>query len=231
VFEDYCDDHEAWFELYPEVTQAYFNKIWREEFDDVRLRKHCRFTKCPFCVEHRAVMTNRNLSSATRQEARRKLKLHLAWAHKRERGCYMDKVSQACLEPEKYLSLAMDETDKFPNGFPHFFEITKTTDGKRLKVHVYVVMVHGSEAPYVYLGWENLKSDPNLVCECLNRTLQAEEILRGVLLDTLYIQTGNCIRENKNTYTEKFMEWLVERGVVKAIYTSFLPLGQHPFRL
>jgi hypothetical protein len=90
-------------------------------------------------------------------------------------------------------------------------------------------MVHGSEAPYVYLGWKNLKTDPNLVCECLNRTLQAEEILRGVLPDTLYVQTDNCIRENKNTYTEKFMEWLVECGVVKAIYTSFLPLGHTHF--
>ena len=51
LFEAYCDDHEAWPELYPEVTGPYFNKIWREEFEDVRLRKHCRFTKCPFCVE------------------------------------------------------------------------------------------------------------------------------------------------------------------------------------
>jgi len=84
---------------------------------------------------------------------------------------------------------------------------------------------HGSR----FLGWENLKSNPYPVCECLNRTLQAEEKIRGVLPDTLYIQTDNCIRENKNTYTEKYLEWLAERKVFKQVFASFLPVGHTHF--
>ena len=228
VYEDYAEDAADWPELYPFVQQSYFNYLWRTLFNEIRLRKHCRFTKCPFCVTQREVSQDRNLSPETRQEAKRKLRLHLSWAHKRERGLYMEKIAKARKEPSKYISIAIDGTDKFPNGFPHFFEVTKETDGVRLKVHIIVVMVHGSR-PRVYLGWESLKSDPNLVCECLFRTLRAEEFLRGKLPDTLYLQVDNCWRENKNTYTEKFLEWISERKVFSQIFASFLPKGHTHF--
>ncbi len=228
VFESYCEDARTWPSLYMECSRSYFNEVWRTQFPEIRLRKHCVFTKCPFCVEHRERRGDRSLSADARAEAKQRLKLHIAWAHKRERGLYMDKVAQAQQEPHKYISIAIDATEKFPHGFPHFFETTKDTDGTRLKVHVVIAMVHGSR-PRVYLGWENLKSDPNLVCEVLTRTLQAEETLRGALPPTLYLQTDNCIRENKNTYLEKFIEWLAERRVLKSIFGSFLPIGHTHF--
>jgi hypothetical protein len=131
--------------------------------------------------------------------------------------------------PKQYISISIDGTDKFPSGYPHFFEKTKGDDkGTRLKLHVIIVIVHGS-SPYVYLATESLKSDPNLFCEVLTLTLQAEEKKRGRLPDTLFLQLDNCWRENKNTYSEKYLEWLCERGVHRIINVGFLPVGHTHF--
>jgi hypothetical protein len=98
----------------------------------------------------------------------------------------------------------------------------------RLQLHTVCVCVHGS-APYIYLAHENILSDPNLFCEVLTRVLLAEERKRGKLPPTLYLQLDNCWRENKNTYTEKYVEWVVERSLHKEIHVSFLPVGHTHF--
>jgi hypothetical protein len=92
-----------------------------------------------------------------------------------------------------------------------------------------IACVHGSP-PYVYLGYENLYSDPNLICDVLYRTLRAEQEKRGGKLPKiLYIQLDNCIRENKNTAFFCYVSWLVERGIFHHIYVSFLPVGHTHF--
>jgi hypothetical protein len=228
VYEDYLEDVADYPELYKTCTSQWFNTIWREHFPEVRLRKHCRFAKCSFCVKWRQIATDKKVSSKTREDAKNRLKMHVAWAHKDERGYYHSKRAQAIREPAEFISIAIDGTDKFPNGFPHFFEKTKSDDGMRFKLHTICVCVHGS-APYIYLAHENILSDPNLTCEVLMRVLLAEERKRGSLPKTLYLQFDNCWRENKNTYTEKFLEWLVERGVHRVVNVSFLPVGHTHF--
>ena len=80
------------------------------------------------------------------------------------------------------------------------------------------------------MAHENMYSDPNMTCEVLYRTLRAEQEARGgVLPDTLYLQMDNCIRENKNTYVFCYICWLVERGIFKTVYVSFLPVGHTHF--
>ena len=129
-----------------------------------------------------------------------------------------------------FFSIQFKGTDKFPNGFPHFWEKCKedSANGERLKIHIDIACVHGSK-PYVFLGYENMYSDPNMTCEVLYRTLRAEQEERGGLPDTLYLQLDNCIRENKNTVLFCYICWLVERGIFKTAYVSFLPVGHTHF--
>ena len=39
--------------IYSKCSDSYFNAIWDKEFPDVKIRKHCRFSKCAFCVLQR----------------------------------------------------------------------------------------------------------------------------------------------------------------------------------
>ena len=57
----------------------------------------------------------------------------------------------------------------------------------------------------------------------------AEETRRGQLPGTLFLQLDHCVRENRNTCTEKYLEWLVERVVVRKVECSFLPVGHTHF--
>ena len=168
------------------------------------------------------------MSADARQDAKNRLRKHIDWAHKLERGHYHSKRVEAVQNPAACISIAIDGTDKFERGFPHLFEKTKDDDSVRLKMHTICVCVHGS-APYIYLAYENLLSDPNLFCEVLTRVLLAEEQKRGSLPPKLYLQLDNCWRENKNTYTEKYLEWLVERRLHSEVDVSFLPVGHTHF--
>jgi hypothetical protein len=228
VHDEYIEDCKLFDELYTCCSPDHFNKVWAKNFPEVRLRKHCRFSKCSFCVHWRGVATSRDVSAFVKADAKNRLKQHYGWAQARERGYYHFKRDRAVKSPEDYISIAIDATDKLNNGLPHFFEKTKSDDGMRLKLHVIIAMVHGS-SPYIFLAHENIKKDPNLVCEVLTRVLLAEEKKRGKLPETCYLQFDNCIRENKNTYTEKYVEWLVERGIHKLAEVSFLPVGHTHF--
>ena len=215
-------------EMYPDCSKEWFCEVWRHQFPELRLRKYHRFSKCDFCIEQRAIRGDRKVPLNTRLEAKARLKAHIEWAHKRERGLFKQKKFLAVAEPVNFISMSIDGTDQFPDGFPHFFEKTKRDDSLRLKLHVVCVIVHGS-APYIYLGWENILGDSNLISEVITRTLRHEEAKRGGLPPTFVLQMDNCWRENKNTYVEKLLEWYVERGVLLRIFASFLPVGHTHF--
>ena len=228
VYDEFMEDVNLWPDLYTLCTYDYFITVWRAHFPEIRLRKHCRFTKCDFCVKWRAVATDRKYSQASHLDAKNRLKAHYKWARTKERGLYERKRNSATTNPGQYISISIDATDKFPNGFPHFVEKTKRDDSTRLGLHLVIAIVHGS-IPYIFLANESIRSDPNLLCEVLTRVLLAEEKKRGELPPTLYLQLDNCIRENKNTYTEKYIEWLVERLVHREAFVSFLPVGHTHF--
>lgn len=82
----------------------------------------------------------------------------------------------------------------------------------------------------VFVATEDILGDPNLTIECLNRVFKREEEQRpNGLPDTLYLELDNCFRENKNTFTFAFLVWIIERGVFKEIFVSFLPVGHTHF--
>ena len=125
VYNEYIEDCQTWPTLYEACSVDLFNTCWRDNFPEIRLRKHCRFSKCQFCVRYRAINGNRNLADKTRLDAKNRLKCHYQWAHGRERGCYHEKRNKAVKHPSEYISISIDATDKYPNGFPHFVEKTK----------------------------------------------------------------------------------------------------------
>ena len=222
-------DCEQWPELYTKISRDYFRLVWRENFPLLRTRKHCRFAKCSFCVRRREIITEPGHTIAEQLEAKASLKLHLAWVAVRERGLYAMKCAVAIQTPDKAMSIALDGTDQFTHGFPHFWRATKDdAKGKRLKIHTEIVMVHGSD-PYVFVADESIAADPNFTLHILYKTLRSEELRRGKLPETLYIQMDNCFRENKNSYVCGWLCWLIERGVFKQILVSFLPTGHTHF--
>jgi hypothetical protein len=183
-----------------------------------------RFAKCRFCVDWRAI----SKQTGRMMEANERLELHRMWANIRERGWWKTKVDLATQEPLSCLSMSMDGTDKFPNGFPHFWEMSKGDTVDRIKLHLDISIVHGSK-PRIFIADESIRSDPNLTFEVFYRTLLAEQAIRGVLPRVLYLQLDNCIRENKNTTFFGGLCWLIERGIVDKIFVSFLPVGHTHF--
>ena len=144
LFENYSLDVACRPDLYMKCEKSHFYHVWRESFPNVKLRKHCRFAKCEFCIDKRDIISSPTMQELQKADARERLKLHLNWAHTRERGFYHSKRDEAIKCPQKKLSISIDGTDQFINGFPHFWEISKQdAKGKRFYFHTQVCLVHG----------------------------------------------------------------------------------------
>ena len=128
--------------------------------------------------------------------------------------------------------IALDGSDQLNNGVPQFRSKTsKDTARQGLKHHVEIAQVAGSpEQVYTFVTQEDIRGDPNLTVECIQRILKKEERRRGgALPKELCLQLDNCWRENKNSYTLAYLASLVERGIFDVIYLSFLPVGHTNF--
>jgi hypothetical protein len=161
------DDVEEKPHLYTPCDESYFRSVWRNNYANVRLRKYCKFAKCEFCVDWRRIY---DTEPGRRAEASQRLKIHRQWANVRERAVWKKKITRAHEEPLNYISVSIDGTDKFPNGFPHFWEKSKgdCAHEKRLKLHIDIACVHGNNSPpYIYLADESIRSDPNLTGVCV----------------------------------------------------------------
>ena len=227
VYDQYMSDARASPNLRG-CNRSYFYQVWRDHHPNVRLRKHCRFTKCAFCVKHRGILWDGSSSVLERSNFRRMLRDHYRWAVVQERGVWKAKQREALEDPDRYLCISLDGTDQFPQGVPHFFEKTKKDDGSRPKLNV-TVGVEAGQAPVLFCAWEHFASDSNWTCETLYRMLNRAEQRRGKLPPNLHLQLDNCIRENKNTYVFCYLGWLMERGIFKRISVSFLPVGHTHF--
>lgn len=221
----YLDDCVLFPHLYVKCEYEWFGTTWRTHFGEiVRLRRHCKFSKCDTCLALRAIKDNRKLTMSARLAAREKLTVHYKWI-KAERQESLSKAFRAVRNPTEWLSIAQDGTNQLPFGFPNFREVDKTLDTNRIKTHLMIDIVHGRGC-YTYITPEaRVFSDPNCTIECLQRTLQKVEISDGYLPPNLNLQLDNCWRENKNAYVVAYLTWLVERGVFQKIILSFLPVG------
>jgi hypothetical protein len=230
LWAQYKDDCRANPTMYTLCKSSLFYAVWREQFSQFRLRKHCRFSKCTFCVDHRNILYSPTESQDAKLRSKDLLRQHYQWANTRERGVWHSKRVEANESPDKVLVVSLDGTDQFPHGVPHFREHTKKEGNSvRQKLSMQIALVEG-QPPIFYLAWEHLYGDPNWTIETLYRQLKAEETRRGGKLPpTCYLQLDNCIRENKNTYVVCWLAWLVERGAFNQIFLSFLPVGHTHF--
>ena len=70
---------------------------------------------------------------------------------------------------------------------------------------------------------DDVASDPNLIVQCLQRTLVAAENVTGELPPKLYLQLDNC---SKNNVMLNWCASLVERGLFPGgLEIGFLPVG------
>ena len=107
VYQWYMTDHGEHPTVYPKVSAPYFLRVWREEFRHVKLRRYLRFSKCCFCVLHRAVRWDKTTSKKKKREAMTRLREHYRWI-RQERAYARVKQNLAILHPDEYLSIAID---------------------------------------------------------------------------------------------------------------------------
>jgi len=85
-------------------SKSHFYGVWRDNFPEIRLRRHCRFAKCDFCVDWRRLGREHHRKA----EAQERLKLHRAWANVRERGLFHLKREKAIQRPDEFISVSID---------------------------------------------------------------------------------------------------------------------------
>ena len=131
------------------------------------------------------------------------------------------------MDPDLYITMAMDGSDQLTNGVPQFREISKDDSGRqRIKNHIEIVQIAGTpDIIKCYIVPEDVAPDSNVSVECVQRALKAEEKRLGKLPPILNLQLDNCAGSNKNSYLFSYLAWLVERDVFTVIYVSFLPVG------
>jgi hypothetical protein len=231
LWEEYLRDVERFPLVYLMCCPDVFYKTWMNSFPDIRVRKALRFARCSFCVWLRAILCDQTSSQELLATSRLRLQCHIDWANTRERGIYHKKQQEATEYTDRCISISLDGTDQFINGYPHFKEATKEdAKGKRCYLHTQIGLVHGgARRVRVFVGFENIAGDPNWMIETMYRILISEERIRGVLPKILYLQLDNCFRENKNTYVLVYFAWLIERGVFNQVFISFLPTGHTHF--
>jgi len=55
VWSEYNEEAKAFRLLRKCTNKGYFYKVWDDNFPELRLRKHCKFAKCNFCVNWRKI--------------------------------------------------------------------------------------------------------------------------------------------------------------------------------
>ena len=71
LFGHYDLDAVAWPHLYERCKKNNFLNVWKTLFPEIRLRKHCRFAKCGFCVQMRELQTSGTATSDEKAVARK----------------------------------------------------------------------------------------------------------------------------------------------------------------
>ena len=87
---------------------------------------------------------------------------------------------------------SFDGTEQLANGTPHFKETTKDERKERLPVKLHVAYVYNIGV-WTYTTLSNVKGDPNLTVEVMQRTFKHVERKQGFLPPTLYLQVCQCL--------------------------------------
>ncbi|KAK3108210.1 hypothetical protein FSP39_003259 [Pinctada imbricata] len=207
------------------VSEATFNKVWRTQIPNLKIKQTNSFSKCATCVS-----IERELER-TRNPSKRKKLMGMITVHNgrqmRERRFYYAKREKAKREYKRYMSIIIDGMDQSKTDLPHFCgRLQKGIDPTgMLKTHIQGVLNHGKGTLTTYVDINESSHDANLIMNILLRTFFDALDKNGRLPRILYIQADNCARENKNKFLLAFCELLVKLNVFHEVNLSFLYVG------
>ena len=239
---------------FPNADESKFYRLWNNYCADIKkCRWKGDFAVCDTCKKCAQVDCSPQVNQETRKENKIFLKRHLKSVQLMRYG-YALRREKAREHPSTFMSMIIDACDSNTTTLPNIKSMSKSEDKYReymLKHKVMGVRVHGlRNRDYLYMSPPFLgkKVGSNLTIEALAKTLKYEEKLR---LDkrktcfvfplmiispfftsselgwpsTLFLQLDNTSKENKNQYVFAYLTHLVNTGVFKTIYLSFLVPG------
>jgi len=159
--------------VYIDCCPQYFYDTWSTHFPEVKVRKHCRFSKCSFCILQRQLRDSHTRNRSVVAAANARLEGHYKFV-KHERTVHTTKVKECRLDPTKTLCASMDGTSQLRFGLPSFKEISKLDCGNvRIQNHLEIVEVAGSpDRIYVYTVPEDIPGNANVTVEVTQRFLK-----------------------------------------------------------
>ena len=169
---------------------SYFYTIWKDKYNNVKIKRCTTFTKCDFCEERKELIAT-TLNSIIRNKAKKELKEHYKFVEK-ERDIYYEKrlkgrigsniFNSNELISEKYISIIIDGSDMASYGLPYFSRPSKeTVVGYKMLMKLIGVIVHGRGA-WIFVVHKNWPADPNLIIEVLHRVFCFIQPTRGYKL-------------------------------------------------
>jgi hypothetical protein len=196
------------------LTLSWFYTLWNRYVPHVITPKENRFSKCDTCELFKSHLES-SATHAQRVKWVAQFDLHLE-EQMIERKQYYKNREHARNHPDEALSCIIDGAAQGLHRLPFFGKSPpKAVFGKpHLDLHVMGVLVH-KYGPWVYLHDDSTRTGPNLVMECLYRTLC--QIPVDKLPPLLYLQLDNTASDNKNHHVLEFASWLVESGVFKEV--------------
>lgn len=215
--------------------KGYFYRLWNEYCADItKCRWKGDFAICDVCKKCAQVDANPYNTQEIKRNNKHYMRRHLKTCEM-GRLAYAYRRQLAIAHPSTYLSIIIDGCDSNMTTLPNIKTMSKGEDKYRqylLKHRVMGVRVHGlRKRDYLYMAPPFLGKavGSNYTIEALARTLIREEDLRlstGVgWPDTLFLQMDNTSKDNKNQYVFAYLTHLVDQGIFKTIYVSFLLPG------
>lgn len=217
------------------VSESQFYKLWDDYSANI---SPCRWKGdhcvCDICKRFAQIICNPTLSNSQKLEEKEKKRTHM----KTVESCRMSyhyRRQLSCDSPAQYMSIICDATNQNATILPNIPKFSKTEDRFRsvmLKHKLMGVRVHGyKKRDYLYFAPSFLGAEvgSNYTIEAIGRTLVHEEEYRRERSmgwpSVLFVQLDNTTSDNKNKYVFGYLTHLVDSGIFKKVYVSFLPVG------
>ncbi|XP_062597809.1 uncharacterized protein LOC134259225 isoform X2 [Saccostrea cucullata] len=201
----------------------HFQRVWKERFPDMRASEKTTFTECRECAMIRQLKSQR-LTKEQLLKVEDQKRAHLLVA-RIAREKYYKHCKKALDQPDKYLSMIIDNMDQAKTTLPRFPTYHKG-DATLTRIHHHVtgVLAHGQKAASVFTWTDKFACDSNITINCLLKVLEDVSTNKS-LPPTLYLQADNSAKDNKNYILMGLLANLVRRGIFKKVKLSFLMVG------
>lgn len=204
------------------IKLSWFRAMMRDDYPHVRVHKYKKFKQCKYCKKCDDAVKNTKLHPDLRAKYAEKKRKHRERV-RAEKQKYYHHRWKAREQPEKYVSIIIDNMDQSKLSTPGFRRDTDDTESLyKMKTHCTGVLVHGKpNRSFCYVWPDRFPKDPNLTCSILLDVLNRID----TTADVLYLQVDGASGENKNRHLFALCAYLVATGVFSKVKVSFLPVG------